>query len=43
MGANVVSDLESAAIILGGKSSVFDKETELNKKIMKSYFKIEAV
>lgn len=38
MGADVVNKLESGDMILCSKSSRFDKDTDLNKKIMKSYF-----
>jgi acyl-[acyl carrier protein]--UDP-N-acetylglucosamine O-acyltransferase len=40
MGSNVVKDLNNGDMILASKSSVFDKESELNKRVMKSYFKV---
>ncbi len=38
MGADVVNELKQGSMILCSKSTVFDKESDLNKKIMKSYF-----
>ena len=41
MGANVVNDLPDGAMILCAKSNIFDKEHDLTKKIMKSYFGVQ--
>lgn len=41
MGASVVKDLQDGDMILCAKSNVFEKDSELNKKVMRSYFKKE--
>tara|TARA_R100001129_G_scaffold159129_1_gene123190 strand:+ start:1225 stop:1917 length:693 start_codon:yes stop_codon:yes gene_type:complete len=41
MGASVVKDLQDGDMILCAKSNVFAKDSELNKKVMRSYFKKE--
>ena len=40
MDAGVVKNLKDGSMILSAKSSIFPKDSELNKKVMKSYFKL---